>query len=74
MSAWTITAVSAEWGMVPNVDVVARRKCGREERFSVDRWPTGWKILRLDLNIPATVRRDAFALAREIWPDECFNF
>jgi hypothetical protein len=74
MSAWTITAVSAEWGMVPNVEIVATRKCGRVERFSVSRWFTGWKILTLDLNIPATVRRDAFALAREIWPDECFNF
>jgi hypothetical protein len=72
MPAWTVTVENATWGLVPTVDVLARRKCGREERFDVSRWPAGWRILRLSLSVPESVLRDARRLAVEVWPDECF--
>lgn len=71
--AWTLTVTNAEWGMVPSVWITATRKCGRTEEFTVSRWFTGWKILRHGLVLPASVRHDAFALARTVWTDECFT-
>lgn len=67
MSAWTLEVEDARWGLVPRVDFIAARKCGRIERFDVSLWPAGWRILRLGLDVPQSVRTEAMRVAKEIW-------
>lgn len=67
MSAWTLEIEGAQWGTVPSVNFVARRNCGREERFEASLWPAGWRVLRTNLDVPDAVRREAVRIARGIW-------
>ncbi|MUL61009.1 hypothetical protein B5P44_00215 [Mycobacterium sp. CBMA 213] len=66
MSSWTLEVESAEYGLIPTMNVTAVSKCGRVERFAVSLWPAGWRILQRDLNIPASVRREAIQLAKQL--------
>lgn len=64
MSAWVLEVVSAEGGVVPTVRMKATRG-DHVEHFDVGLWPAGWRILRLGLTIPPTVRRAAIRIAAE---------
>lgn len=64
---WTIAVniEGAEGGLVPNVPMAAIHRSGHTEHFDVSLWPSGWRILRLGLTIPASVRRAAVRIAAE---------
>ncbi len=65
MSAWDVAIESAEYGTVMFVNVVATRKCGRIERFSVSHWPAGWRLGAN--NVPAAVSSAAMKLVKETY-------
>jgi hypothetical protein len=64
---WTIAVdvERVEGGLIPTIPMAAIHRDGRVERFDVGLWPAGWRILRVDLTIPASVRRDAICIARQ---------
>lgn len=61
-NAWTL---SGQWrdGMVGTLEVTATRKCGRVERFTVFRFPAGWRCGAT--NVPKSVVAAALRWARE---------
>lgn len=61
MSAWKMTG---EWenGLVGKLNVTATRKCGRVERFTVYRFPAGWRCGVT--NVPKSVVAAALRYAK----------
>lgn len=63
MTAWTFAQVQWTDGLVGELAVTAVRKCGRVERFTVFRFPAGWRCGAT--NVPKSVVAQALRMARE---------